>query len=139
DWTDPSGFGTFTASALCAGGCETKNTWLATARARVGYAFDRYLAYGTAGFAFGDVQAGYSDHAFTSATETGWTIGAGIEGSFAGNWTAKVEYLFVDLGNGSCTTACAIANANGPALIPNIAVRFSENLVRAGVNYRFSF
>jgi len=105
---------------------QANTDFLASVTARIGYAFDRFLAYGTAGFAFGDVQAGYSDHAFTTATETGWTIGAGIEGSFARNWSARVEYLLVDLANGSCTTACAIVNANGPPLIPNIAVRFTS-------------
>ena len=138
DWTDPSGFGTFTASALCAGSCQTTNSWLATARGRIGYAFDRYLVYATGGAAFGNVQAGYSEHAFTNTTEPGWTVGAGVEGAFARNWTAKVEYLFVDLANSSCTTDCAIANANGPPLIPNVAVKFNESMVRAGVNYKFS-
>jgi hypothetical protein len=47
------------------------------------------------------------------------------------------EYLFVDLGNGSCTTDCAIENANGPPLIPNVAVKFNESVVRAGINYKF--
>ena len=60
DWTDPSGFGTFTASQLCAGVCQTTNNWLATVRGRIGYAFDRYLVYGTAGAAFANVQASYS-------------------------------------------------------------------------------
>ena len=44
DWTDVGGFGTFTATSstsFCAGGCLTKNSWLSTARGRVGYAFDR--------------------------------------------------------------------------------------------------
>jgi outer membrane immunogenic protein len=53
------------------------------------------------------------------------------------NWSVKAEYLFVDLGNGSCTTDCAIANAAGSAIIPNIAVKFDESIVRAGVSYRF--
>jgi hypothetical protein len=47
------------------------------------------------------------------------------------------EYLFVDLGNGSCTTDCAIENANGPPLIPNVAIKFNESVVRAGINYKF--
>ena len=119
------------------GGCITANNWLATLRGRVGYAFDRYLVYGTAGTALGNIAASYSTHSTSNAVERGWTIGAGIEGSFARNWTAKVEYLFVDLANGSCTTDCAIVNANGPAPIPNIAVKFNESIVRAGVNYRF--
>jgi iron complex outermembrane recepter protein len=137
DFTDTFGFATYTASTLCAGSCQTKNGWLSTVRGRVGYAFDRYLVYGTGGGAFGDVEAGFSGHGSTNSTEPGWTVGAGIEGSFAPNWSAKAEYLFVDLANGSCTVTCQIANANGPPVTPNVAVKFSESLVRAGVNYRF--
>ena len=136
-WTDLFGRGTITKSPLCVGGCITANNWLATLRGRVGYAFDRYLVYGTAGAALGNIAASYSTHSTSNAVERGWTVGAGIEGSFARNWTAKVEYLFIDLANGSCTTDCAIVNANGPALIPNIAVKFNESIVRAGVSYRF--
>ncbi len=141
DRTDPSGFGTFTATSstsLCAGACITKNSWLGTVRGRVGYAFDRFLVYGTAGPAFGNVQASFSNDSVSSATEPGWTVGAGVEAAFAPHWTAKVEYLFVDLANGTCTTDCAIANPNGAPLIPNVAVKFNESMVRAGINYRFS-
>ncbi len=135
--TDVSGFGTYTSNPLCTGSCQTTNDWLATVRGRIGYAFDRYLVYATAGAAFGDVEAGYSEHAFSGGTETGWTIGAGVEGSFARNLSAKVEYLFVDLGSGSCSVDCQIANPNGPPFIPNFAVKFNESILRAGVNYRF--
>ena len=137
DWADASGFGTFTASAVCAGGCLTTSGWLSTVRGRAGYAFDRFLVYGTGGAAFGNVRANFSNDPVSSATEAGWTVGAGVEVAFASNWSAKAEYLFVDLADGSCTTDCAIANANGPPLIPNIAVKFNESIVRAGVNYRF--
>ena len=136
-WADASGFGTFAATGLCAGGCLTKSTWLSTVRGRAGYAFDRYLVYGTAGAAFGNVRASFSNDPVSSATETGWTAGAGIEVALARNWSAKAEYLFVDLSNGSCTAECAIANPNGPPLIPNIVVKFSESIVRAGLNYKF--
>jgi outer membrane immunogenic protein len=138
DWTEASGFGTFTAASLCAGGCLTHSNWLATVRGRMGYAFDRFLAYGTAGAAFGNVQANFSNDPISSSTEPGWTVGAGVEVALAANWTAKAEYLFVDLANGSCTTDCAIQNPNGPPLIPNIVVKFNESMVRAGVNYKFS-
>ena len=136
-WADASGFGTFAATGLCAGGCLTKSTWLSTVRGRAGYAFDRYLVYGTAGAAFGNVRASFSNDPVSSATETGWTAGAGIEVALARNWSAKAEYLFVDLSNGSCTAECAIANPNGPPLIPNIVVKFNESIVRAGLNYKF--
>jgi outer membrane immunogenic protein len=134
---DVSGFGTFTSTSLCAGGCLTKNDWLATVRGRVGYAFDRFLVYGTAGAAFGDVRANFSTDPATDETKTGWTVGAGVEVAVASNWTAKAEYLFVDLADGSCTANCAIQNPNGPPLIPNVAVKFNESIVRAGINYKF--
>lgn len=139
DWSDASGFGTFTAASFCAGGCGTWSNWLATVRGRAGYAFDRFLVFATAGGAFGDVEAGYSTHGASGTTKSGWTAGGGVEFSFAPNWTAKGEYLFVNLANGICTADCAVANANGPPLIPNIAVKFNESIVRAGVNYRFPF
>jgi iron complex outermembrane recepter protein len=139
DWADASGFGTFTATNLCAGGCLATNTWLGTVRGRAGYAFDRFFVYGTAGAAFGDVRANFSNGAVSSATKAGWTAGGGVEVALDRHWSVKAEYLFVDLGNGSCTTDCAIANANGPPLIPDVAVKFQESVVRGGVNYRFAF
>jgi iron complex outermembrane recepter protein len=139
DLTDASGFGTFTTAALCAGGCLTNNSWLATVRGRAGYAFGRFLVYGTGGAAFGNVQASFSNDPVSNANETGWTVGTGVEFALDRHWSAKAEYLFIDLGNGSCTTACAIANPNGPSLIPDVAVKFDESIVRAGVNYRFTF
>jgi outer membrane immunogenic protein len=106
-------------------------------RGRAGYAFDRFLVYGTAGAAFGDVRANFTDDPVSSATKAGWTAGGGVEFALDRNWSAKAEYLFVDLGNGSCMVACAIVNANGPPLIPGVAVRFDESLIRAGIDYRF--
>ena len=138
DWADTSGFGTFTASALCTGACFTTSSWLSTVRGRAGYAFDRFLVYGTGGAAFGNVRANFSNDPVTSSIEAGWTVGAGVEVAFARNWSAKAEYLFVNLGNGSCTTNCAIADASGTPVIPNVAVKFNESIVRGGINYRFS-
>ena len=71
-----------------------------TVRRRAGYAFDRFLVYGTAGAAFGNVQANFSNDPVSGATEAGWTAGAGVEVALAQNWTAEAEYLFVDLANG---------------------------------------
>ena len=82
DWADASGFGTFTASALCAGGCLTTSSWLSTVRGRAGYAFDRFLVYGTGGAAFGNVRANFSNDPVSSSIEAGWTVGAGVEVAF---------------------------------------------------------
>jgi outer membrane immunogenic protein len=116
-----------TTAAFCGVTCRTENQWLGTARLRVGYAFDRWLPYITGGGAFGDIKAS-SPLGVSTSTEFGWTAGGGIEWAFLGNWTAKVEYLYVDLDSGSCTGACSA--------LP-IAVSFKTNLVRGGINYRF--
>jgi outer membrane immunogenic protein len=138
DWADASGFGTLTATSLCIGGCLTQNTWLSTVRGRSGYALDRFLVYGTGGAVFGNVRANYPNNPVSSATKAGWTVGAGVEIALTRNWSAKGEYLFVNLADESCTTQCAIADVSGAPIVPNIAVKFNESIVRGGINYRFS-
>lgn len=113
--------------------CETKSDWLATVRGRMGHAWDRLLVYVTAGGAFSNVQAGLQGGSFSSSTQIGWTGGAGIEGAFAPNWTARVELLYVDFGNASCTTAC------DPSFGTTTSVSLTETIVRAGVDYKFSW
>jgi len=110
--------------------CETKNTWLATIRGRLGYAADRALFYVTGGVAFGDVIVNTATN-WQSADKTGWTAGAGIEGAFTDHWTARIEYLFVDLQNSSFT-ATDINNA--PVAV---TTKFNANLIRAGLDYKF--
>jgi outer membrane immunogenic protein len=137
DWTNLRGNSGLTCGAISAvvpppDGCQTQSEWLATLRGRVGYAFDRILLYGTAGAAFGNIQTGLNPPStFDNSTEAGWTVGAGIEFAFAQNWTAKVEYLFVDLPNGACTTVGNCAGAAGSI------VSFNESVIRAGVNFKF--
>ena len=116
------------------GGCETESDWLGTVRARAGYAWDRVLFYGTGGAAFGDLQAAAGALPFSSSTQVGWTAGGGVEYAFTPNLTAKVEYLYVDLGNQSCAAAnCVSASGIGPVT----TVSLTENIVRAGINYKF--
>jgi outer membrane immunogenic protein len=113
----------------CAAGCTTSNDWLGTVRGRAGYAFDRFLPYVTGGLAFGDIRASTPGFAGASQTDLGWTIGAGLEAAIVGNWSAKAEYLHVDLGSFNCGLSC------GPAITDNVSLH--EELLRGGVNYRF--
>jgi outer membrane immunogenic protein len=106
--------------------CETKSTWLATIRGRLGYAADRVLFYATGGGAFANIEANTSN-TFQSKSKGGWTAGAGIEGAFTDHWTARVEYLFVGL-----------QNATGFTTLPGATtVKLNENLIRVGVDYKF--
>ena len=113
-----------------AGTCEIKDEWLGTARARIGYAgWNNWLPYITGGAAFGGLKADNSLSGTTaSKTQIGWTAGAGIEWAFRSNWSAKLEYLYADLGKFDCSTSCSLVTPDD--------VSFKVNLVRAGINYR---
>ena len=99
------------------------NPWFGTVRGRAGFAFNNILFFGTGGLAFGELRAttfGLSE----SHTNAGWTLGAGAEMGNAPNWSAKIEYLYVDLANSNFVITGA---SNG----------YRFGLIRAGVNYRF--
>jgi outer membrane immunogenic protein len=119
--------------------CEANENLLATLRARLGFAIDRVLFYGTAGGAFANVQVGLTPPgAFDTSLQAGWTAGGGIEVLFPDpNWTAKVEYLYVDLSSLACSATTG--NCGGTFGVGGGTVSFTENLVRAGFNYKFSF
>jgi outer membrane immunogenic protein len=105
------------------------NPWFGTVRGRAGYAFSNILVYGTAGLAFGELR-GETFGLSESHGNAGWTAGVGAEfgfgqaGSSRGGWSAKVEYLYVDLANTNFTITG----------VPN-GYRFGT--LRAGINYHF--
>jgi outer membrane immunogenic protein len=72
------------------------NPWFGTIRARAGYALNNILLYGTGGFAVGGLRAEVTG-ATESKTLGGWTAGAGMEVGLSPSWSARVEYLYVDL------------------------------------------
>jgi outer membrane immunogenic protein len=128
DWAHLNGTNS---SVNCPAGCSTSDTWLSTVRGRAGYAFGGVMPYVTGGLAVGDIRASTPGFPGASDTNAGWTVGGGVEFALPGNWTAKAEYLHVDLGNFNCG-----ANCNG---MPTDNVSMHDNLVRAGVNYRFGW
>ena len=103
-------------------------------RGRVGYAFNRLLVYGTAGFAFANVdeniqkgQNAGEQVVFEGKTVTGYTVGTGVEYAFSNNWIGRAEYLYANYGTED------LKNADG-----NRAVFENElHLVRAGLSYKF--
>jgi outer membrane immunogenic protein len=80
----------------------------------------------------GDVLA---NGAFGSGTTTraGWTVGGGIEAMLTPNWTAKLEYLYVDFRGD-------VFNDVVPrfGVLPQ-SIDFRANVVRAGLNYKFDW
>jgi high affinity Mn2+ porin len=135
--------GTQTISSALIGQASYNDTLLefGTTRGRIGYAFDRWMVYGTGGVAWaydkltrtqlaGTPAGGTADVGTNEAASLwrwGWAAGAGIEIPIAPNWSAKLEYLAVEFGG-------------RPKSFPASAQSFNSDLalqtIRVGVNYQ---
>ena len=101
------------------------NPWFGTLRGRVGVAMNNVLLYGTLGLAYGTLRAhsallGLRESKF----EVGWAAGGGVEVALMSNWTARAEYLYVDLGA-------------RPYALTGLSHGIDASILRLGVNYRF--
>lgn len=169
--------GTVLTSAVSA---SSRLDYIGTVRGRLGWLVTpTLLLYGTGGLAYGGVSANlayaqwnnngnfYPDPFTTlntfgpasgvanfSNTQVGWTAGGGLEWMFWPNWSAKVEYLYYDLGSIRVSSAISapynVAEIPGPGGFPafsgiwattltTASMRFNGNIVRAGVNYHFNW
>lgn len=99
------------------------NPWFGTLRGRGGFAMNNILIYGTGGLAFGNVRAEALNLAENHSV-AGWTLGVGAEIGITQNWTAKAEYLYVNL-NDSQFALTGLPNG------------YQFSVVRLGVNYKF--
>ena len=128
---------------------EQKLEWFGTFRGRAGFAvMPSVLLYATGGAAYGSIKTNLGLAGFTpngtpvaiagssSDTRLGWTVGGGIEGKFAPNWSAKVEYLYMDLGSVSSTAV--FPTAAGVPIGVSLNSRITDNIIRGGINYHFS-
>jgi outer membrane immunogenic protein len=113
----------------CFPNCQTRSTWLSTARLRVGCAFERIMPYVTGGISFGDIRAELAGQPLGSESTMrfSYVIGGGVEFAIAGPLTGKLEYLYTDLRDITCNAACGG--------MP-ITVKLNESIVRVGLNYR---
>jgi outer membrane immunogenic protein len=118
-------------------------TYFGTVRGRLGVAFDRLLVYATGGLAYADQDAvtnlsglGGVWSGGKSDTRFGYTLGAGMEYALDRNWSAKIEYLYYDLGKANYTSP-QVGGALIPGVFATTRAELKGNIVRAGVNYRF--
>ena len=147
---------------------EQKVDWWGTVRARLGFLpADNLLLYATGGLAYGHVERSSTyrfDGPFGTVagslggvsylcatpgvtcfsgsradTQIGWTLGAGGEWRWSGRWSAKVEYLYVNLGSASVdASALALFTPGTRASSYNAAFGATDfHIVRVGMNYRF--
>jgi outer membrane immunogenic protein len=139
DWSGQSS----TSNVGCGVGCNVAGTaamkWFATARARVGYAFDRLMIYGTGGAAWLNANDTVSASAgggtvnllSASSTPIGFAIGGGVEYAITNNLFARAEYLYMQANS----TLSAPIGIIGGTISDTGTIR--DSIVRAGVNYRF--
>ena len=117
--------------AVASASAEARLDWITTLAARVGWAFDRWLAYGKVGGAWAhvsvDVLANLNSIAGSASvsgssnkTVSGWMLGFGAEYALWDNWTAKIEYNMMDFGH-------------------DFIADDKVHVVKAGVNYRFGY
>ncbi len=112
------------------GECRTESSGLVTLRGRVGPALGRFFPFLTGGIAFGEINPTVTTIGTASAYMTGVAAGGGAEFALDYNWTAKLDYLYVNLGTYSCG-ACGVVASD--------RVAFRANVVRAGLNYKFDW
>ncbi|MGY8667249.1 outer membrane beta-barrel protein [Bradyrhizobium sp. UFLA05-109] len=132
---------------------QEKLDFLGTVRGRVGFTVSpTVLLYATGGLAYGDPSltttvttfpvgggaacAGFCGGATTSAWRAGWTAGVGGEWKFLGPWSAKLEYLYYDLGR--LSQQYGDSAGRFPTTFVTVSERFTGNIVRVGINYAFS-
>ena len=132
--------------------------YIGTVRGRAGWLFmPTLLVYGTGGLAYGGVQSSISVFSALqppaatapffgattySDTRVGWTAGGGMEWMFWPNWSAKVEYLYYDLGTVTSQFAMIQTSNVGTPFLGNAlqsSARYNGHIVRAGLNYHFNW
>jgi outer membrane immunogenic protein len=126
--------------------------WFGTVRARLGFLLTpQWLLYGTGGLAYGQTKTTFVTTDLTggcvanatlcangssSGVRTGWTAGGGVEAMLGSNWSAKLEYLYLDLGRRSAS----ISTSTLPGTVFfNSSAQFHEQTVRLGLNYHFNW
>jgi outer membrane immunogenic protein len=103
------------------GATDFEMDWIGTVRGRIGFAFDRFVVFGTGGFAW--TNAEFDGVGNDSNFHGGWTVGGGVEAAITGNISAKAEYLYMDFTD----ELYAPGGVIGPDL----------HTFRLGVNYKF--
>jgi outer membrane immunogenic protein len=148
---------------------SAKLDWFGTVRGRFGVTSDRWLAYVTGGLAYGGVkESGNAQptNAFgtvfnapfvwnQSTVKAGWAIGVGVENAISTNWSWKIEYLYMDLGNVTSNVSGGVGLTNGfpsncyggaifgchSAFNPasgSITSALTDSIVRVGINYKLN-
>jgi outer membrane immunogenic protein len=133
-------------------GVNFNNRWITTLAARFGVAVDHWLFYGKAGggwvgnngLTVTDFTTGVSFTCGTFSTLTtncgrstgGWLVGAGFEYALTNNWTVKLEYDYLGLGNRTFVIPATAALLPGDTFTSG---NRNVQMVKVGFNYLFNW
>jgi opacity protein-like surface antigen len=108
---------------------SANQNWISTVAGRFGITSDKWLYYGKFGGGWAEDRASVSFPNGTSwsgsSTIGGWVAGGGIEYAFKPNWTIKLEYDYLGLGNWTTST------------VPPVSWNRDIQMITMGVNYKF--
>jgi outer membrane immunogenic protein len=124
---------------------EYNLNWFGTLRGRAGFLVtERTFFYATGGLAYGSFTGSSPDLPLTwNSLKAGWTVGAGVETALGNDWSLKFEYLYMDLGNLGTVNASNSTSSTAGATVTTVTntylfnTKFTDNIVRVGLNYRF--
>ncbi len=115
------------------GGTDEQLEYLATARGRLGWGMGSWTPFVTGGLAWAsmrhsrtDFTTGFED-ATSSGLRAGYVVGGGVDHALDGNWSARLEYLYTNLGSAGFTF-------NSGARYES---QYDLHRLRVGLNYRF--
>jgi outer membrane immunogenic protein len=126
---------TFTGLESSSDTASFSSRWLSLLTGRVGYAVNQFLLYAKGGAAIAGARATVTDPQGRVAdtgttTQVGWTVGGGVEYAINSNWSARIEYDFVDLP--SRDMILHVLQDSRP-----VGIDFTIQKVVVGINYRF--
>jgi outer membrane immunogenic protein len=125
-----------TTPCLIALTCKREVNALGTVTGRVGLTADRALIYVKGGGAWAnfdyDVSVAGVPIASTDKWVWGWTVGTGVEYAITPNWSAKIEYNFMDFQKDTISFPAPIIGA------VNVDTTSYIHAVKFGINYRFA-
>jgi outer membrane immunogenic protein len=120
--------------------------WMATARGRLGYAWDKWMFFVTGGGAWAGVETknwnttpvfpgaiGAPPAAIQQNTLSGWTVGFGGEYALGYGWSIKGEYLYVDFSEST------YFYPTQPTALAEFRTHLRQSVVRFGMNYKFDW
>jgi outer membrane immunogenic protein len=151
------GAGPYAGYELDVNEARSGSNWFGTIRPRIGFAFDRTMIYATGGLAYSGSKNSSGEVRLFDTTVVpnaeiarwagsgrngsnwGWALGAGVEHAFGNNWSAKLEYLYVDFDRGGHRD---LVRVSGAAAASQVTFRGDRNddsmhIVRVGLNYKF--